>query len=133
MVTFERRRRRASPAVRRFFTPTPFALAFDGGSTTYDTLAHVGAIRFNDVDSLADRAGLSSLLGPVREIERSPLASAGYSGSALERLDVALDSGVRILLVLKRVRLDRDWTAFRSGDAIGREACLLDEPRLAGI
>jgi hypothetical protein len=42
-------------------------------------------------------------------------------------------SGAIVPLILKRVHLTEDWTAFRSGDAAGREAMLLAEPVLGAV
>jgi hypothetical protein len=72
-------------------------------------------------------------MGPLASLHRSSLASIGYSGAVLERLDLTLRSGERRSLVLKRTRPELDWTAYQTGDTRGREAALLDEPKLAGV
>lgn len=85
------------------------------------------------IDALSDAGALGAVVGQVASLRRSLLATPGYSGAVHERLDVALHDGERVSLVLKRTRLDRDFTAYRTGDTIGREAMLLAEPALAGV
>jgi hypothetical protein len=83
--------------------------------------------------SLAELTGpgfLRPLLGPIESLDRRPLGALGYSGSTHERLEVRLGSGERSNLVFKHVRLAQDWTAYRTGDTLGREAALLTEPAL---
>jgi hypothetical protein len=91
------------------------------------------AIQLQSIDDLTRPAGLSSLLGPVRMVERSPLGELGFSGARHERLTVRLGSGDEVRLVLKRVRPAFDWTAYRTGDLVGREALLLGEPAFQGV
>jgi hypothetical protein len=90
-------------------------------------------LRFQRVDALAEMATLGRILGPVVGVGRRQLPTRGRSGASLERVDVRMRSGQIVRLILKRVRLAEDWTAFRSGDAVGREAMLLAEPVLAGV
>jgi hypothetical protein len=54
----------------------------------------------------------------------TPLTGVGYSNAALSRVSS---------FVLKRTRLDRDWTARRTADRRGREALLVSEPALAAV
>jgi len=93
----------------------------------------VPVLRFQRVDDLAEMATLGRILGPVVGVGRRHLATGGRSGASHERVDARLRSGAIVRLVLKRVRLGQDWTAFRSGDAVGREAMLLAEPVLAAV
>src|SRR2546423_503169 len=90
-------------------------------------------VRLVDIDDLANPDSLAQVVGPVQAIEREPMPSAGFSGSRHERLIVRLRSGERRRLVLKRTPLERDWTCYRTGDSLGREAALLKEPALAGV
>ncbi|HEV8634793.1 MAG TPA: hypothetical protein VG370_11215, partial [Chloroflexota bacterium] len=90
-------------------------------------------LRFQRVDALAEMATLARILGPVVGVGRRHLTTGGRSGASHERVDVRLRSGQIIRLILKRVHLAEDWTAFRSGDAVGREAMLLAEPVLAAV
>lgn len=91
------------------------------------------ATRFGTIDALTDRTSLQSILGPVAGIVSQPLETGGYSGSRHYRLQIQLRSGAERHLVLKLIHLERAWTAYRTGDAVGREAALLAEPQLHGI
>jgi hypothetical protein len=48
-------------------------------------------------------------------------------------LNLHLANGSDTRLVLKRFSLASSWTAYRTGDAVGREAALLMEPALSGV
>jgi hypothetical protein len=85
------------------------------------------------VAALLEATWLEESLGAIKEVRRSPFATTGYSGSIHERWEVEFREGEQLKLVLKRIRPAKDWTAFRTGDDVGREAVLLDTPRLAGI
>jgi len=91
------------------------------------------AIRFETIQSLSHRESLEPILGPISAIDSESLGTVGFSGSSHRRLRVELRSGGRRSLILKHVYLDRDWSARRTGDTLGREAALLGEPRLRGI
>lgn len=91
------------------------------------------ARRCDSILQLTDPGFLAGLLGEVSGIERLPMATAGFSGSAHARLDVTLHDGRHVPLVLKQTRLDQDWTAYRSEDRVGREAMLLATPELNGV
>jgi aminoglycoside phosphotransferase (APT) family kinase protein len=91
------------------------------------------AQRLEHPDALVDPAGLARLFGPIAEFGHAPLRTAGYSGSTHERLELRLASGESRVLVLKRTRLERDFTAFRTGDRLGREALPISEPALAPV
>src|SRR5262252_1723079 len=92
-------------------------------------------VRLPSIDALSDPEALAAVFGPVASIERSPLVTLGYTytGNTLEKLDLRLESGGRQTLVLKRTPTTLNWVAWRSGDAVGREAALLAEPALIGI
>ena len=92
-------------------------------------------VRLPSIDALSDPDALTAVVGPVASIERSPLVTLGYTytGNTLEKLDLRLESGGRQTLVLKRTVNTLNWPAWRSGDAVGREAALLAEPALTGV
>jgi hypothetical protein len=85
------------------------------------------------IDDLSTPEGLEAIVGPVQSIERLPLATVGFSQARHERLTVHLGNGSDTQFVLKRFTPASSWTAYRTGDAIGREAALLAEPALAGV
>jgi hypothetical protein len=72
-------------------------------------------------------------MGPIAVVERSPLSASGLSSSSLERLTLIRPDGGRRDLILKTVVPTESWTAYRSGDRIGREALVLAEPVLAPV
>ena len=90
-------------------------------------------LRLERVDELASVATLRRLFGEVVGVGRRAMATGGRSGATHDRLVVRLGGGGLVHLVLKRTRLAEDWTAFRSGDTLGREAVLLAEPTLAAV
>ncbi len=90
-------------------------------------------VRLHSMDALLDPMALERVLGVVEGVRRIPFATNGYSGSVHERWEVERRGGERLNLVLKRTRPAQDWTAFRTGDTVGREAVLLDEPKLTGV
>ncbi len=73
------------------------------------------------------------MLGPVARVERTPIGRLGHSGATHERLQVQLQNGDRLALVLKRTQLSDDWTAFASGDGLGREVQLLRTSALGAV
>jgi hypothetical protein len=96
-------------------------------------MPEVGACRPASADDVVDPDRLAALIGPVRAISRATLVTTGYTAAHHERLEVTLATGELRGLVVKRVRLATDWTACRTGDRLGREAKLLDEPSLAAV
>jgi hypothetical protein len=90
-------------------------------------------LAFAYVADLVEPAALSRLLGQIDRVERSPLGHLGNSGATHERLRVWRGSGKQASLILKRVDLNLDITAIRSGDDFGREARLVQEPHLADV
>jgi hypothetical protein len=92
----------------------------------------VRAVRCDRIDLLTDPDFLSTVVGPVRAVERSPIDKpSGFSGASHERFHLILEDDDRVSLVLKRTRLDEEWTAYRSDDTRGREALLLDSREVA--
>lgn len=90
-------------------------------------------LQAHNVDALTDRSTIERLLGHVETVHQSILSTDGYSGSVHQQIEVQLKSGRRVSLVLKRVNVALDWTAYRTGDRDGREVCLLAEPALDGL
>ncbi len=97
--------------------------ALSGGRTV-----HLARLR-----DLSDPTQLSTVLGPVARGERTPIGRLGHSGATHERLQVQLQNGDRLALVLKRTQLSDDWTAFASGDGLGREVQLLRTSALGAV
>ena len=93
----------------------------------------MASLRITDPEALAERSTLERLLGPVADITREPITVPGFTGARFERLGVRLDDGSARSLILKRARLDADWSAWRTGDTFGRATLPLAEPALAGI
>lgn len=96
-----------------------------------------GTINFfkkaNRVADLSDISFLSELLGPVRTIEKQPLKTSGFSGSAHEKLSLQLHNGETLSLVLKTIQSAMDMTIWRSGNIHNREALILDTKEMAGV
>jgi hypothetical protein len=90
-------------------------------------------IQFLQIDDLSSPERLEELVGPVRSIERVPLPTVGFSQAYHERLTVQLVNGSQMSFVLKRFAPAVTWTAYRTGDAVGREAAILTEPALAEV
>lgn len=89
--------------------------------------------RFSTIGALSGPHSLRAILGPIAEVVCQPLSTVGFSGSTHTRLQVQLRSGAGRSLILKHVRVGHAWTAYRTGDVVGREAALLAEPQLNGI
>ncbi len=98
-------------------------------------LFRTSVVALDRIDSLADPAVLSSILGPLSSVEREAVPGiSGYSSSSHEILSAVLRNGTRLKLRLKRTRLDQDWLA-RLGREVppGREASLLGEAALLPV
>jgi hypothetical protein len=93
----------------------------------------IRTVRFVRVADLTDPATLSRVLGPVKGVERTRIGPLGHSGATHERLDVALQQGDRVTLILKHCRPSQDWAAVCTRDRLGREAQLLQAPALADV
>src|SRR4029079_13837706 len=76
---------------------------------------------------------LSRFTGRVASVRLEPLHGVGYSNASLTRVEVDVGDGTCQTFVLKRTRLDQDWTACRTQDRRGREALLLTEAALAAV
>lgn len=87
----------------------------------------------SSIAALTDVASLSRLAGRVASVRLEPLHGVGYSNASLTRVEVDVGDGTCQTFVLKRTRLDQDWTACRTQDRRGREALLLTEAALAAV
>lgn len=83
--------------------------------------------------ALTDAVSLSSIVGRVDRVRIEPLHGVGYSNASLTRLEVHAGDPEHRCFVLKRTRLDQDWTARRTEDGRGREALFLTESALAPV
>jgi hypothetical protein len=93
----------------------------------------IRTIQFARVADLTDPQTLSQVLGPVKTVERTPFGPLGYSGATHERLDVVLQQGDLVALILKHSRPSQDWAAVCTRDQLGREVKLLQQPELADV
>ena len=84
--------------------------------------------RCDRIADLTDPQALGAL-----SVRHEPLSTVGFSGAAHQRLVVRLMSGDTRQFVLKLCDPSREWTAVRTGDAVGREWCLLAERALDGV
>ena len=91
------------------------------------------AIRCDRISELSSPLLLGTILGPVESVTPESMGTAGFSGSTHTRLRIALRDGRATSLVLKHTGLAADWTAYRTGDASGREAMLLAAPALGDV
>jgi hypothetical protein len=91
------------------------------------------AVRLPRIADLVTPEGLEQITGPIQAIEREALSTAGFSGARHDLLQLRLADGTERRFVFKRVLLGASWTAYRTGDRIGREGALLAEPALAGV
>jgi hypothetical protein len=86
------------------------------------------------IHELTSVASLSEVLSlDIEDVRIEPLSGVGYSNAALSQLHVTTSDGGQRTFVLKRTRLDADWTARRTDDVRGRESLLLGEPALAAV
>jgi len=85
----------------------------------------IRTVCFARVTDLTDPAALSRVMGPITCIERTKIGPLGHSGATHERLDVELEHGARVALILKHSRPSHDWAAVCTRDQLGREAQLL--------
>jgi len=99
-------------------------------------LSRIPVAAFDRIESLADPALLSSILGPISSFEREtlPAISFGYSSSRHEIFTALLRDGTKLKLRLKRTHLGEDWLARLSREEPpGREASLLGESALMPV
>jgi hypothetical protein len=64
---------------------------------------------------------------------QEPLSTVGFSGASHRRLVAELSSGETRRFVLKLCDPEREWTARRTGDRVGREWSLLAERALDAV
>lgn len=89
--------------------------------------------QLRSIDDLCSPATLGEIVGAVQAIERTPLTTVGFSQARLERVSVQRRDRRWVHFILKRFTPAATWTAYRTGDTVGREAALLLEPALAGV
>ena len=95
---------------------------------------HVPPRFLSSLAALTNVAGLTQVLGRgVEDLRIEPLLGVGYSNASLSRVEVNTSDGECRSFVLKRTRLDEDWTARRTEDASGREGLFLSETALAPV
>ena len=87
----------------------------------------------NSISQLTDRDFLSELFGPLRNIERHPLKTSGFSGSTHEKIILEFDNGETISLILKYIYPSQDLTIWRSGNINNREVMLLDDKEMVEV
>jgi hypothetical protein len=87
----------------------------------------------NSISQLTDRDFLTELFGPVRNIEREPLKTSGFSGSAHEKIILELETAEIISLILKHIYPSQDMTIWRSGNINNREVMLLDDQEMVEV
>lgn len=90
-------------------------------------------VRYDSLEELLSPDVLAHGAGAGTRVERESLAGLGFSGATLEKLKIVPADGAPRSFVLKVVTPSRDWIARDSGDLVGREGLLLDEPRLRGV
>jgi hypothetical protein len=89
-------------------------------------------LKLSSIDALTDAAEMSRVLEcEIERVRTAPFSSVGYSQASLNWVDVVTRTGQERRFVLKRTRLDEDWTARRTDDTHGREAHCLDQACLA--
>jgi hypothetical protein len=87
----------------------------------------------SNISEMISAEFLTTLFGKIRSIEREPMKTVGFSGTAFERVRLDLVNGERIALVVKDVDPEQDATVWLTGRVAAREARLLAEPRLHGV
>jgi len=87
----------------------------------------------NSVSELTGHDFLTELFGPLRSIEKQPLKTSGFSGSAHEKIILHPENGESISLILKRIYASQDMTIWRSGNIHNREVMLLDDKEMAEV
>jgi len=90
-------------------------------------------IKSSSISQLTDRDFLTELFGPVRNIERHPLKTPGFSGSAHEKIIVEFENAETISLILKHICPAQDMTIWRSGNINNREVMLLDDKEMVEV
>lgn len=87
----------------------------------------------NSISQLTDHDFLTALFGPVRNMERQPLKTSGFSGSAHEKIILEIENGETISLILKHIYPSQDMTIWRSGNINDREVMLLDDKEMVEV
>jgi len=89
--------------------------------------------RCNVVADLINPQWLSTIFGPVKNINIRPFTAIGYSGATLQKIELVLEDNSNKHLVFKQANLKADWLSQRTHDTIGREVAWLKEESLAKV
>jgi hypothetical protein len=87
----------------------------------------------NSISQLTGHDFLTELFGPFRNIERQPLKTSGFSGSAHEKIILEVENAETISLILKHIYPSQDMTIWRSGNINNREVMLLDDKEMIEV
>jgi thiamine kinase-like enzyme len=87
--------------------------------------------RFETIADLTNPQSLSTIFGPVKNINTKPFNAIGFSGAILQRVELISEDNITQHLILKQANSKNDWLSQRTHDAIGREAAWLNEDCLA--
>jgi hypothetical protein len=90
-------------------------------------------LRFAKIADVVSTSGLSRIVGPIKSMDRTVLATPSYTSARHERLIVTLESGDIRTFVVKYSRISEDWTSLRTSDAVGREPLVIETRELDPI
>lgn len=85
------------------------------------------------VELLKSAKELQSKFGPFTDLTIDPIDTDGFSGAEFSRIKLLHSDGRETNLILKEVNLKEDWFSFRTNDTLGREAAILNVPKLEAI
>jgi len=92
------------------------------------------AKKSNSISHLTRPDFLSELFDvSVCSVERQPLKTSGFSGSAHENIVLKFENGKTTSLILKHIYPSQDITIWRSGNIGTREVMLLDDKEMAEV
>ena len=95
---------------------------------------HPPVKKSNSISQLTRLDFLSELFDvPVCSVERQPLKTSGFSGSAHEKIVLKFENEETISLILKHIYPSQDMTIWRSGNIGNREVMLLDDKEMTGV
>jgi len=98
------------------------------------SMFHPPVKKSNSISQLTRLDFLSELFDvPVCSVERQPLKTSGFSGSAHEKIVLKFENEETISLILKHIYPSQDMTIWRSGNIGNREVMLLDDKEMAGV
>jgi len=85
----------------------------------------------NSIGDLIEHDFLEEIFGPIHYLEKQPLKTTGFSGSAHEKITLHLKNEKIISLVLKLIYPANDMTIWRSGNIFNREVLLLEDAKMS--